>query len=362
MNPQHQHELKTGLLRGLVWVVLSFVLLLVLNLANPAAAAKPVNRSNMLFPYYKVSEVLSSVATHHYASDTAQLRVQLEQLSAATAQFCKIDAKAKPIDQQQLKAQYANAYLAWLELSAVVMGPMLDNNTIRQIDFRPLRLNLLERAIKKQPQGAQAMALIGSPAKGFPALEYLLTQDDFKAETPQCSYAHEVVLDLARTVADLKWDKAQALGENMQLYFNQLIGATHTLAWERMEKPLLKSKDEAGAAHWPFLELQLTQKAWAAQWQGIEHLLLVNSQTVPQANAEVVPLEAYLRGLGKIELADTLVEHSSAVATAMRNNDIAKPASVERSVKSLKVLKGFLESEVATGLKVSIQFSSSDGD
>jgi uncharacterized protein len=369
MNPQHQHELKTGLRRGLVWVALALVLLLVLNLANSAAAAKPVDRSTMLFPYYEVNEVLSSVATHHYASDTAQLRVQLEQLRLATAQYCKAEVKTQPIDKQQLKAQYAKAYLAWLKLSAVVMGPMLDNNTVRQIDFRPLRLNLLERAIEKQPQGAQAMALIGSPAKGFPAFEYLLTQDDFKAETPQCNYAHEVVLDIARTVADLKWDKARALGADMQLYFNQLLGAAHNLAWERMEKPLLKNKDEAGktgaaagVANWPFMELQITQKAWAAQWQGTEHLLLVNSQTVPQANAQVVPLEAYLRGLGKIELADTLVRHGTAVATAMLNNDIAKPASVERSVKSLKVLKGFLESEVATGLKVSIQFSSSDGD
>jgi len=357
MNPQHQHELKTGLLRGLVWVALSFVLLLVLNLANSAAASKPVDRGSMLFPCYETEDVLASAATHHYAKDTFDLLAQLESLNSATAQYCKGSAT-----REELKAQYAKAYLAWLELSAVVVGPMLDNNTVRQIDFRPVRLNLLARTIKKQPQGAQAMALIGSPAKGFPVLEYFVTQDDFKSETPQCNYAQEVVLDISRTVDDLKWDKSQALGADMQLYFNQLIGATHNLAWERMEKPLLKNKDETGVAHWPFMELQLTEKAWAAQWQGIEHLLLVNSQSVPQANAQVIPLEAYLRGLGKIELADALVEHSSAVAAAMRNNDIAKSASVERSVKALKVLKVFLESEVARGLKVSIQFSSSDGD
>lgn len=373
MNPQHQHELKTGLLRGLVWVVLAFVLLLVLNFANSAVAAKPVDRSNMLFPYYEVTEVLNSVATHHHAKDTAALIDQLEALSVATAQYCKTDGKTQPANMQQLQAQYAKAYLAWLELSAVVMGPMLDNNTVRQIDFRPLRLNLLERAIKKQPQGAQGMVLIGSPAKGFPALEYLLTQNDFQGGTPQCNYAHEVVLDIARTVAGLSWqtnptqaneDDAKALNAGMQLYFNQLVGATHNLAWERMEKPLLKNKDAAGAnaGHWPFSEFQLTEKAWAAQWQGIEHLLMVTGQTVPQADTQVIPLEAYLRGLGKIELADTLVTYSSAVAVAMRSNDITKPASVEQSVKALKVLKGFLESEVAKGLKVSIQFSSSDGD
>ena len=205
MNPQHQHELKTGLLRGLVWVVLAFVLLVVLNFANSAVAAKPVDRSTMLFPYYEVAEVLNSVAIHHHNKDTAVLRDQLEALSVATAQYCKTGGKAQPANMQQLQGQYAKAYLAWLELSAVVMGPMLDNNTVRQIDFRPLRLNLLERAIKKQPQGAQAMALIGSPAKGFPALEYLLTQNDFKSGTPQCNYAHEVVLDIARTVAGLRW-------------------------------------------------------------------------------------------------------------------------------------------------------------
>lgn len=364
MNPQHQHELKTGLLRGLVWVVLAFVLLLVLNFANSAVAAKPADRSDMLFPYYEVIEVLDSVAIHHHAKDTAVLRDQLEALSVATAQYCKTGGKAQPANMQQLQAQYAKAYLAWLELSSVVMGPMLDNNTVRQIDFRPLRLNLLERAIKKQPQGAQAMAMIGSPAKGFPALEYLLTQNNFKSGTPQCNYAHEVVLDIERTVAGLKWDDAQALGAGMQLYFNQLVGATHNLAWERMEKPLLKNKDAAGAnaGHWPFSEFQLTEKAWAAQWQGIEHLLMVTGQTVPQADTQVIPLEAYLRGLGKIELADTLVKYSIAVDVAMRSNDITKPASVQQSVKALKVLKGFLESEVAKGLKVSIQFSSSDGD
>ncbi len=364
MNLQHQYEFKNGVLRGLAWVVLAFVLLLVLNFANSAVAAKPADRSDMLFPYYEVAEVLDSVAIHQHAKDTAVLRDQLEALSVATAQYCETDGKAQPAHMQQLQAQYAKAYLAWLELSAVVMGPMLDDNTVRQIDFRPLRLNLLERAIKKQPQGAQAMAMIGSPAKGFPALEYLLTQNNFKSGTPQCNYAHEVVLDIARTVAGLKWDDAQAQGTGMQLYFNQLVGATHNLAWERMEKPLLKNRDEAdaNAGHWPFSEFQLTEKAWAAQWQGIEHLLMVTGQTVPQADTQVIPLEAYLRGLGKIELADTLVTYSSAVAVAMRSNDITKPASVEQSVKALKVLKGFLESEVAKGLKVSLQFSSSDGD
>jgi len=163
-------------------------------------------------------------------------------------------------------------------------------------------------------------------------------------------------------------DTAQTTGEGMQLYLNQLVGAIHNLAWESIEKPLLQNKDQASAGvagvqtKWLLSEFNLTEKAWAAQWQGIENVLLVSGQTVPQADAQVVPLEAYLRGLGKTELADALVKHVSAVTAALQACNMSNQASVDRFVRALKVLKGFMESEVAKGLTVAIQFSSSDGD
>lgn len=346
--------MKSGLFPALGCSVVGGVVLLFNTLAM---AAKPVDRSTMLFPYYEVPEVLGSAVNHHYRKDTATLLQGLQQLNNSTALYCKGEAGLKA-----LKTNYSEAYLAWLELSAVVIGPLLDNNTVRQIDFRPLREKLLERAIKKQPKGEQAMALVGSPAKGFPALEYLMLQSSFKPGSAECDYAQEVVKDIQRTVGDLRWKE---LPDNMQLYFNQMVGALHNLGWERMEKPLLKNRDlqaEHGTSEWPFAAVGLTTQAWAAQWRGIEHVLVLNSATVPQANRHVVPLEAYLRGLGQIELADTLVKHTDAVDKALRTNDIATPATVERSVKALRVLKGFMEQGVAKGLKVSIQFSSSDGD
>ncbi|MDP3188733.1 imelysin family protein [Limnobacter sp.] len=346
--------MKSGLFRALGLIAVGCGVLLSSNLAM---AAKPADRSAMLFPYYEVSEVLGSAVNHHYREDTTTLLQGLQQLDDSTAKYCKGD-----LSLSALKKRYSEAYLAWLELSAVVIGPLLENNTVRQIDFRPLREKLLARAINKQPKGEQAMALVGSPAKGFPAFEYLMFQPGFKPGSAECEYAHEVVKDIQRTVGGLQWKE---LPENMQLYFNQVVGALHNLSWERMEKPLLKNKDsqtETGASEWPFSALDLSKKAWVAQWRGIQHLLVLNSAMVPQANRHVVPLEAYLRGLGQIELADTLMKHSDAANTALQANDVAKPATIEQSVKALKVLKGFMEQDVAKGLKVSIQFSSSDGD
>lgn len=354
MNTQRQHELKGGLLRALLWIALGGLFLLFSNLAW---ANKSVDRSGMLFPYYEAEEVLNSTVLYHYKKDTAALQANLKKLDSATQQYCKSNASL-----DNVKRSFASSYLAWIELSAVVMGPLLENNTVRQIDFRPLRVNLLERAIKKQPKGQQAMALVGSPAKGFPALEYLLEQPSFKAGSPQCTYAVEVVQDIDRTVANLKWS---TLNAEMQLYFNQLVGALHNIAWERMEKPLLKNQDDSAAGRavdWPYSRMNLTEKVWVAQWRSVSEMLVVQSQTVPKASSQLVPLEAYLRGLGQIELADTLAKHTDKAAAAMLANDTSKPATVAQSVKAVKVLKGFLEQEVAKGLKVSIQFSSSDGD
>ena len=171
--------------------------------SNLAQAATSPQSGTLLFPYYQASEVLNSATAHHYAKDTAALSEELKQLSRVTRQYCNGNSS-----QTQLKAvkeQSLKTYLSWLELSAVVLGPMLQNNVVRQVDFRPLRLNLLERAIQKQAQGKQDMALVGSPAKGFPAFEYLVQQAQFQPGTPQCKYAEEVVLDISRTIDQLKW-------------------------------------------------------------------------------------------------------------------------------------------------------------
>lgn len=361
MHPDHRQELKNGVLRGLLCVVLAGVLLVLLNWSKAAAAdeLKLLDRSSMLFPYYEAHEVLNSVRTHHFAVHTADLVNDLKVLEQVHSRYCRADENLAA-----LQAQYSKTYSTWLELSAVVVGPLLDNNTIRQIDFRPLRINLLERAIQKQPKGAEGMALVGSPAKGFPALEHLLFQSTYPPASAQCAYRQEVVNDIARTVGELKWPPVAAdtppesVSANMALYFNQLVGAVHQLGWERMEKPLLKNRDAQAAGEAvarPLSKMGLTEQMWLAQWNSIRNLLVLTDATVPQAERGKVPLEAYLRGLGQIELADNLVKHSDAVNTAM-------PASVEESIRALKALKGFLEQQVAKGLKVSIQFSSSDGD
>ena len=102
------------------------------------------------------------------------------------------------------------------------------------------------------------------------------------------------------------------------------------------------------------------------------------AQAIAEAGAQVVmadilddlvqeeAIELQQRGLKvkavKIDLADALVKHHDLASAAILDIDADRAASVEQAVSATKALKNFLETEVAKGLKVSIQFSSSDGD
>ncbi len=336
-----------------------------------AAPGAIKDRGNLLFPYYSQAELLSSVIEHHHANMAHRLEARVSKLSESLGDFCEGQA-----DQQVVKNNYAQTMLAWHGLSAVVWGPMLEKNTVRQIDFRPFRQNLLERAIQKQPRNPQDMALIGSPAKGFPALEHLLFVSPLQPDTPACQYAVQLGRDIHGHLAGLEWqtppvenmdesEQAQSLFAGMQAYFNQVVGGVHHLSWEQIEKPRLKAIDQQlplSQAQWPLNQLSMTPQAWRAQWAALSDLLVLKADAVPDPDHEVVPLEAYLLGLGQIELADGLSSRCQQLDASMSQLDSANPVQIEVAVNQLNALETFLKQDVARGLKVSIQFSSSDGD
>ncbi|HEX4918266.1 MAG TPA: imelysin family protein [Limnobacter sp.] len=359
-------DFKGGVLRALSWLVVIAALWGFWILAEaasvsvssaPSESALP-ERTGMLFPYYEPDDLLGSVRRFHFESHGQAVHTHLQALNGSLQAYCHGQGPLRAV-----REQYQKATLAWLGLSAVVMGPMLLNNTVRQVDFRPLRENLLKRAIAKQPEGAQEMALIGSPAKGFPALEHLLFGNTAPAGSPACAYAVQVAQDLDRTFAALDW-QGQSAQPNVQLYFNQVLGGVQRLAWEGMQKPWMQHQDSGaeGPMTWPHGGVGLAVAAWKTQWQSIENLLVLQGGFVPDARHQTVPLEAFLRGLGKVDLADALLAACVRVDGTMAVLDAENPASVSAAAQALQALKATMETQVAKGLNVSIQFSSSDGD
>src|SRR5204862_1662718 len=72
------------------------------------------------------------------------------------------------------RAAWIDSMLAWEKASAIPFGPLLTRHSLVRIDYWPARPHLIDRALLKPPSTIKGLELIGGPAKGLPALEWLL--------------------------------------------------------------------------------------------------------------------------------------------------------------------------------------------
>ncbi|MCX7660532.1 MAG: imelysin family protein [Caldimonas manganoxidans] len=270
---------------------------------------------------------------------------------------------------EQARGRWGEAVAAWERLSAVATGPVLWRRSLRQIDFAPTRPNLIERAVRAQPRGAEALERIGTPAKGWPALEWLLWRQPMAAASPACAYAQELGQDLARHMQALRddferlaqrtpqdWSEAE-VAAGMDELVNQWVGAVERLRWAAMEKPL-----RSGALQTlPRQTSGRTVQSWRHHWEAIAALARAGAQ-VPTPGEGLVSFESYLRGRGWNELAD---RWRAAVEGAERGVLAAtpqQPETVTGAAQALAALKRLAESELAPAFDVRMGFSDADGD
>ena len=249
------------------------------------------------------------------------------------------------------------AMTAWERLNAVPIGPLVERRSARRIDFVPTRPASIQRAVR---EGAADMALVGGPAKGLPALEWLLWSSVPAPGSAACAFAQRAAADVADEAAALatafaltpEWSadaQPAAFGELL----NQFIGAVEALRWTQIDKPLKEGKRQ-----FPRAASGATAAAWAARWQALRTLAVFDG-TAPEAP---VSLEAYLRGRGLNPLADGLRAAVQRSGQALQDAAPERPQTLARPTRELAALKRQLEDDVAPALKVSIGFSDSDGD
>ena len=149
-------------------------------------------------PFYDTVHALQGIYAHHAAPQAQAWERSAQALSEATAALCQASPGGNAqVALEQARAAWRSTAGQWEALSAVAIGPVIARRTQRAIDFAPTRPALIEKAIQAQPQGAAAMERVGTPAKGLPALEWLLWTRPMQPSTPACGYAHEVALDIA---------------------------------------------------------------------------------------------------------------------------------------------------------------------
>lgn len=332
-------------------------------------------------PFYDTAHALQGLYGHWALPRAQDFERHAGTLVPAVAALCGAPAQDGAAALASARTAWLATARAWERLAAVAIGPTVARRSQRAIDFSPTRPALIERAIAAQPQGAKAFERIGTPAKGLPALEWLLWARPVPPASPDCHYAHEVAQDVAREAAALQAAFAQAAATDwgaeerqaastqaMGEFVNQWVGGIERLRWAQMEKPLRAAQSGAGGGtpHYPRSASGSTLAAWAATWAGLRSVAVLPADAaVPQPGAALVPLDTYLRGKGQNPLADALRQATAKVDASMarvQKEGVSQPAAVQQVARDLAALKFLAESQVAPALEVSIGFSDADGD
>ncbi len=341
--------------------------------------------SNVAIPFYTPGNFMQGIYRGWYAPQAAEFATRSRQLPVALAAVCDAPATAATASLQQAKTQWQATAAAWSRLSSVQIGPLLQRRSARQIDFTPTRPELIARAIDAAPADARAMESIGAPAKGLPALEWLLYTRPAApalAGTPDCRYAVQVAQEIDREATALAQafhalaakelgDENEASVPAMGELVNQWVGGLEHLRWAEMGKPLLAGASTTARAAdsgrksgnaFPRIASGQTTASWQAQWRGLRALAASQAREAPQPGTGVTSLETYLRGRGLNPLANSLARTVAKADLAMQNPTPANKASVTAATRELASLKKLAEARVAPALQVNIGFSDADGD
>lgn len=271
------------------------------------------------------------------------------------------------------RSAWRETALAWAALSAVTAGPLLARRSARRVDFHPVRVPLLQRAIAQAPSGAAAMERIGSPAKGLAALEWLLWSADAPRDAAARAYRLELAHDLRReadaVVSELEATASaepddEAIVAAFAEILNQWIGGLEQLRLPRLLRPVEEAVARgarAPVATRPLARLDAAERA--ARWQALSALALFDGAVAPAiGSGALVPFESLLRGRGLNPLADRLRASTIAAGAAVEAAGGDASAAMRRAAQAVGALERLAEAEIAPALDVRIGFSDADGD
>lgn len=347
---------------------------LCLALGHVHAQTAPASTPVVAFPVYNAAHAMRGLHQHMLLPRAQTFAQAAAALVVQTSSYCgKSGAQASAL--QMVRLQWQDTLQAWEAFAAVATGAVLERRSQRQIDFWPVRPALVERAIARAPRGEEGMQLVGTPAKGLPALEWLLWTSPAAPATPACAFAQEVAKDVEREaqalvkaetrIAAQDWDEdAEASGKGMAEWINQWLGGLEQLRWAQMEKPLKAAPANEGPSY-ARLASGSDAASWQAQWKALREQAGVTPEqrlAPPNPGQALVPIEAILLGKGEIALAAkwnaSLVQADKAISVA----DPIQAASVLNATAAMKSLNLLFQNEVASSLDIPLGFSSADGD
>ncbi len=343
----------------------------------PASAYAPVNA----MPYYSLEHALQGVYRFQIPPLAQRFRAQSEQLVLVTNNFCQ---GAAPLN--AVRNQWQTTQVSWEALLTPSVGSLVSRRSQRQIDFWPTRPELIARALKVAPQNLADMERVGTPAKGLPAMEWLLAQwamqGQAKPSARDCQFVSLIAQGIAEearalegeftTLATKNWaDSPDEATAAMAEWVNQWLAGLERLRWAHIEKPIVSHQtgltgQKSKPIEFPRLSLEANLAGWRAQWQSLltqARLTQAQYQNPPPPGQALVPIEALLLGKGQMALAGRWVAALDQVSAAMAGlTPQSTPTQLLAMTQSMKAVTVLFQNDVAPALDIPLGFSDADGD
>lgn len=364
-------------------------------LAAMGSAAPLAQAADTPMPYYTAAQALQSLYGQHLPARAAAFVQAASAQDQALAGFCAGPAAAAKTEAAELRSQWQRSHTAWLQLSTPSVGPLVERRSLRQIDFTPIRTALIARAVKKGPQTAADMELVGTPAKGFGALDWLLSQG-LQPASPECAFALQVAKAISAEAQSLQtalaplqsktWSVegsetepedvaspgAKETGAAIEEWINQWLGGLERLRWAQMEKPIKVVGGGGKAPAFARIAMADNWREWQTQWQALHAQALLTPaqrQQPPVPGKDLISIEALLLSKGHIALAQRWRDAMGVVDAAMPapGKTPAKEGAQANTeilalATKLKGITALYQAEIAPALDIPLGFSDSDGD
>lgn len=291
-----------------------------------------------------------------FVRDSAQLKPAMEAV-------CKAAPECMEPALQQARQRWLTTLSSWEKLSAVATGPLIERRSQRQIDFTPTRPRAIEKAVQSAPASLTDLELVGTPAKGLPALEWLLWAKPIQPASAECRYAVLLAEEIGHEASALEAAYRKAAGQQqgkeaanaaLSELVNQWVGGLERLRWPNMEMPVrvaMTSKTKIEPVY-PRRSSDAVAVSWAAQWEALRAL----------ATEKGFSLEAALRAGKHDAIADSLAVAIRKADKSMNGLQAADEARVLDAARELAALRLIVSDKVAPALGVTIGFSDADGD
>lgn len=341
------------------------VLIGLLGVATPWAASLGQS-TDMAYPFYTAKDVLQGLYKKQLPELVRTFAAEAEALRELAAAHCQDQSSLLA-----LRGQWSTTLLAWQRLATPGLGPVLKRRSQRKIDFWPTRPVLVDKALAKDIQVPADLATIGTPAKGFPALELLLFREP---DARTCQYMSLLTEEIAIEAKELSEEFAELAKkdwgdseEDAKLQFaewiNQWLGGWERLRWTQIEQPILRWQTRGGPPLFARQSMQTNYSEWAVQLGALLSQARWNHELPPRRGEEMIPIEALLRGKGHLSKANRWGHALDDIKQFFEQLNPQSPSSQWLAfAKKMKSVTTLYQNEVAQALDIPLGFSDADGD